>query len=121
MYGPESETEQKRQGKEQGKKEAQSVRVSMVWSRFKEEVARKLATGQLPNLMTSIDSPLILERRKLCAATVNSQETEVRAGVATVRSKASSTEASTQKKAQGQNAQIEKMVALVGRMSSVKV
>jgi hypothetical protein len=148
MYGPQAidATDQQQQQKDKKARKARkakdeeeehSVRVSMVWSRFKEELAK----GQAPDRMATIDSKHVLKRRELCPAPAKVNAAAAAAGAATRtrrgaaaairRSKAASISSAgasssvvQKKKAQQQlqtNAKIEKMVTLVGRLSNVTV
>ena len=144
MYGPQAidatdqqQQQQKARKAKKDEEEEHSVRVSMVWSRFKEELAK----GQAPDRMATIDSEHVLKRRELCPAPAKVNAAAAAAGAATRtrrgaaaaihRSKAASISSAgasssvvQKKKAQQQlqtNAKIEKMVTLVGRLSNVTV
>eukprot|EP01046_Picozoa_sp_COSAG06_P022659 COSAG06_NODE_1766_length_8438_cov_16.148099_3_plen_113_part_00 len=112
MYGSQGDTEQQHKQKE--KKEEHSARVTMLWSRFKEELAK----GQAPSRMMPINAKHVLERRRVWR---NAGASAVEDTDCATTSNTTSSAANAQKKAQLQNSQIEKIVTLAGRMSSVSV
>jgi hypothetical protein len=119
MYGPQTDgNTQQQKHRKQAKNNEHSVRVTLVWARFKEELAnssqQKAADGMIP-----IDSEHVLERRRLCSAKVDAAAMRVGASTRrrcpTTSSKALSTTGINERR------NVEQMANIVECMSRVTV
>ena len=119
MYGPQTDgNAQQQKHSEQAKNTEHSTRVTLVWARFKEELAnssqQKAADGMMP-----IDSEHVLERRRLCSSKVDA--VAMRVGASTHRLCAATSSKALPTTGINKRSNVEKMANIVERMSSVTV